>query len=175
MTDLADAHAVIECYFEAVREHFAPHFERVSRTKLFVAPCTAEVCVRDTERHYAGCSLDGRSIVCAPEMADLEYHVVVGILFHEFGHSVDYLYPGEFILGPEPAIGARTARRRRREDVSDTQWIRWQKQWDQRDDDVIEFTADAIASGVAGAPILYGGPCILQNFRTGEARPYGLR
>ncbi len=170
MTDLGDSHAVIECYFEAVRDHYLPHFDRVRQTKLFVAPCTKELCVRDTDRHYAGCSLDGKSIVCAPEMADLDYHHVIGILFHEFGHSVDYLYPGEFTLGPE-----RSARRRLREDVSDTQWIRWQKQWDKRDADVIEFTADAIASGVAGAPIVYGGPCLLQNFRTGEARPHGLR
>lgn len=170
-----EEYLVIEPYFESARELFLPHFERVRRTALYIAPE-----IHDSPRHFAACSTDGRSIVVAPEMAELPYPFVIGILFHELGHAVDYLYPGEFVLGgdgealrrpwpDEDSLDEEEAK------IVNKQWARWQRGWGERDDDVVEQTADAIAGLVGGIPIRYAGPCLLQNFVVGEARPQGLR
>ena len=162
---LDEAHAVLEPFFLAARALFLERgLELCRRTRFFVADD-----MHDTPRHFAGCSADGREIVVAPELAELPYEFVVGILAHEFGHAADFLYPGEFALGRGGVV------RRRRQDVDETQWLRWQRTWDARDPDVIEVTADSIAELVWGQPIRYTGPCQLQNFRIGEARPHGLR
>lgn len=166
---------ILEPFFEAARESFLPHFPRVKHVQLFVAPE-----MHDTPRHFGGCRTDGRAIVLAPELASLPYPFVVGIIHHEFGHAVDYLYPGEFALGEDTGDGFEVIRRKQ-DSVNDTQWLRWQRAWEKREYDVVEWTADGIASAVVGEPIKYtgacdgDGPCMLQNFRLGEARPAGLR
>jgi hypothetical protein len=167
-TDLSldDAHAIIEPYFFAAKEAFKESgLSRVGKTLLYVAPD-----MHDTARHYGACKSDGLAILVAPELAELPEDFVIGILYHEFGHATDFLYPGEFTLGREEAVIRRV-----REEVSDKQWLRWQRMWDARDHDVVEKTADQIAGKVWGQPIGYAGPCLLQNFKTGEARPRGLR
>jgi len=166
-TDLSldEAHGILAPFFEEVRSDFLKHgFLLVKEVKFFVAPE-----MHDTPRHFAACSENGKKILVAPELAELDYAFVIGIMAHEFGHATDFLYPGEFFLGRDGT------ERRRRDDVSEGQWIRWTKTWENRPYDVVEKTADGIAEKVWGSPIGYAGPCKLQNFRTGEARPQGLR
>jgi hypothetical protein len=166
-TDLTldEALAVLEPYFDAARERFlAAGLDRVEGTRLYCARW-----VHDTPRHFAGCRGDGRAIIVAPEMAELTQEIVLAIMAHELGHAVDFLYPGEFWLADEDV------RRAAREATDDVQWVRMQKAWEGRDDDVVERTADAIASSVVGSRIGYVGPCSLQAFDRGRARPQGLR
>jgi len=128
--------------------------------------------VHDSPRHFAACDESGRTILCAPEMAELPEQVIIAIFGHELGHAVDFLYPGEWVLG---ADGEPARRRTREQTADDAQWERWLRAWQTRDDDVVELTADAIAHHVVGARIGYVGPCLLQCFDRGEARPVGLR
>ena len=162
---LDEAHGVLIGFFEAMRSDFLKSgLLLVKKVEFFVAPE-----MHDTERHFAACSENGKKILCAPELAELDYSFVIGIMAHEFGHATDFLYPVEFFLGKEGV------ERRSRASESETQWIRWTKTWEKRSYDVVEKTADGIAEKVLGMPIGYAGPCKLQNFRTGEARPQGLR
>lgn len=162
---LDEAYEILHPLFEEICKHFvAEGFLLVKKVGFYVAPA-----IHDTPRHFAACAETGKKILCAPELVELPHPFVTGILYHECGHAVDFLYPGEFALGKGGVI------RRRRDDVSETQWLRWQKTWGARDADVVEKTADGIAEIVKGESIGYAGPCMLQNFRTGEARPQGLR
>jgi len=162
---LDEAYGILLPFFEVARERFLEAgFALLSKVEFYVAPE-----IHDSARHFAACAETGKKILCAPELVELPHPYVTGILFHECGHAADFLYPGEFALGRGGIM------RRRRADVSDGQWLRWQKSWGARDADVVEQTADGIAGLVKGEPIGYAGPCLLQNFRTGEARPQGLR
>ncbi len=167
-TDLDDeeALAILEPYYFAIREKFVGEgLSKVARTEL-----RASRKMHDTERHFAGCQTDGKIIVVAPELAEQIEDIVIGILAHELGHATDFLYPGEFALGQADEVV-----RRRRDAVSEKQWLRWQRAWDKRDDDAVEITADRIAGLVWGKPIGYVGPCFLQTFAGGIPRPVGLR
>lgn len=172
---LDEAHGILLPFFEAAREIYLEKkgtarrealglLSRVRDCEFFVAED-----IHDSPRHFGACSETGKKIICAPELVMLTPDFVIGILAHEFGHAVDFLYPGEFALGPGGIV------RRTRDDVSETQWLRWMRAWEARGADVVELTADGIAEAVWGKPIGYAGPCLLQNFRTGEARPQGLR
>jgi hypothetical protein len=166
-TDLSpeEARSIIEPYFFAIRKKYVEG--GISKVKVTELRASSEM--HDTERHFAGCRDDGLVIVVAPEIAELAEDFVIGILAHELGHATDFLYPGEFVMGKDGIA------RRRRDDVTDKQWLKWQRSWDRRDPDVVERTADLIAGEVWGKPIGYAGPCLLQTFRTGVARPEGLR
>jgi hypothetical protein len=163
----SDAYAVIEPYFLAMQEVFleSPALRKAKVTRLYVAPW-----VHDAPRHYAACRDDGKAIVVAPELAELDERMVLAILAHELGHACDFLYAGEFVLGKE-----RSAQRRSREDFTEKQWAKWMRAWSERDDDTVEFTADAVAQLATGMVIGYTGPCQLQSFERGQARPQGLR
>ncbi len=158
----------------------SPYFEEAKKlyieAGLTLVKQTRLVCSRelhDTPRHFAGTTEDGSEVAVAPEMVELEEALVVGIMAHELGHAVDFLYPGEFVIGVEH--GDETIVRRRRDDVSDKQWARWMRGWESRSSDVVEKTADLIAGAVWGTPIGYVGPCMLESFDGGIPRPKGLR
>lgn len=160
------AHLVIEPYFLALREIYIERgYGRSKRTDLYCAPW-----IHDSPRHFAACRDDGRAIIVAPELAEQDERIVLAVLAHELGHATDFLYPGSFALGKD-----RRALERDREDFNDDQWARWIRSWEGRNDDVVEFTADAIAEHVMGVKIGYVGPCKLQCFNLGVARPRGLR
>ena len=168
-TDLSldEALVVLEPYFEVMRERYlAAGLERCSEVELYSAAW-----VHDSARHFAACTIDGDpAIIAAPELAELDPFVVLAVFAHEFGHAVDYLYPGEFALrGDGPAVriteGEQDPKHWR-------QWLRW---WKTRDDDTLEFTADAIAEHVLGVRYGYQGPCSIQSFHATAARPRGLR
>jgi len=161
-----DAFLIVEPYYLAVQEIFlAAGLMLTKRTRLYCAPW-----VHDSPRHFAACRDDGRGVVVAPELAELDEGIVLAVMAHELGHATDFLYPGRYALGKE-----RKVLERKREDFTDAQWARWIKSWEKRDHDATEMTADAIAEAVTGHRIGYVGPCQLQCFDAGKARPQGLR
>lgn len=164
---LDKAFAILEPFFLAAQELFVEAgLGETKRVRLYVAPS-----MHDSPRHFAGTRDDGAVIMLAPEMVELPENTVAAIIAHEFGHATDFLYPGEFVLGEN-----RSAIRRQRNGLeNDDRWITWLKDWAKRDDDVVEFMADAIAERVIGRRIGYVGPCKLQTFDRGKARPQGLR
>lgn len=168
VTDLSDAEAfqLLEPLFEATREVFeAAGLTAVRRVRLQV-----DRGMHDTARHFGGTREDGRLILLAPELVELPPENTTAIIAHEFGHATDFLYPGEFVLGPE-----RVARRRPRESFEPEHWAKCVRDWAERDDDLVEYVADAVAELVTGRRIGYTGPCRLQTFDRGRPRPAGLR
>jgi hypothetical protein len=165
--DCEEALLVIEPFFLEMRRIYVEEAQlsRCNRAQIYCAPW-----IHDSPRHFAACRDDGRVIIVAPELAELPVDTVVAIMAHELGHAADYLYPAEFALD-----GQRQAHRRDRRQVDDTQWARWVKAWEQRDDDLVEITADAVAELATGSRVGYLGPCRLQAFDRGRARPQGLR
>jgi hypothetical protein len=157
---------ILDPYFRAMREVFVGY----GLTECRTVKLQADPLMHDEPRHFAGTRDDGRVMLVSPEMAELPEPTVSAIFAHEFGHATDFLYPGEFVLGVD-----RVAVRRDRESFSDSSWHRWLKDWEARDDDVIEFVADAIGEMVTGKRIGYPGPCKIQTFGRGMARPRGLR
>lgn len=165
--ELDEAIAVVGPYFEAARAAYLERgFDRVGRTRLIAVKA-----VHDSARHFARCRDDGLQIEVAPEMADLAEDELTAILAHELGHASDFLYPADFQL----RSGELLRWRERPEDDERGRFNRM-RQWEKRDTDSIELTADAIASFVFGRSIRYAGPCLLQSFERGiRPRPLGLR
>ena len=141
-------------------------FEKIEKVRL---TCSSDM--HDKPRHFAGTETSGKVIRVAPEMAELDEPIAIAVMWHEFGHAVDHLYPGEFVLGRD----AEAVVRRERDQVDERQWARWLSQWQKRDYYVVEKTADLIAGGVWGSPIGYSGACMLQTFDGGVPRPVELR
>lgn len=173
--DPAETRAVLEPYFEAVRERFLQRgLGRVEKTKLDVSQK-----VRNSDRHFAATRDDGMLVIVCAELCDLPEDQVVGILAHEMGHAADFLYParfqvalGELIDWPSPSW-SEAARKREQDDRGAYNRM---KQWEARNHELVERTADAVASLVFGRRIQYAGPCLLQTFERGQApRPVGLR
>jgi len=169
-TDLTneEAHAILEPYFEVLRdEYFMPAGMTLCRgTRLRVDPS-----MHDTNRHFAACQDDGRLILVAPEVAELPDTQVMAILAHELGHACDFLYPGQFAMRgeDEPAMWRDPS------ELQERHWRRGLKEWQKRDDDLVELTADAIAHRVMGERYGYRGPCLIQDFSAARLRPVGLR
>jgi len=163
---LDEALVVLEPYFEAMRERYlAEGLERCAEVELYSAAW-----IHDSPRHFAACTIDGDpAIIAAPELAELDPFVVLAVFAHEFGHAVDYLYPGEFTRRGDAAVRVRES------DYAPKHWRQWLRWWKNRDDDTVEFAADAIAELVLGVRYGYQGPCSIQSFDATAARPRGLR
>jgi hypothetical protein len=168
--DVEVAAAVLEPHFCAVRDafvDFAPEggrsMSRLKRTRMVVDPS-----IHDSQRHYAACRDDGLLIKIAPEAASLELENLVAILVHEFGHAADFAYPAQWIMVQrgQPAVWIG--------DRDDKPGRTWRRMWQERTDDQVEWSADAIGEAVTGLEIRYCGPCMLQCF-SGIERPAGLR
>lgn len=168
-TDLSDeeAHLILSPYFEEVRERYVKAgLERVARTRLVVDPS-----VHDTARHFAACQEDGKVILLAPEAAELPEETVLAIAAHELGHAADFLYPGQFAMRGEDEPAAW----RDPQSMKAKHWHRWLRDWEARDDDLVELSADAIAHFAMGVRYGYRGPCLIQTFGATRLRPVGLR
>lgn len=146
----------------------AAGFRKVERARLYCAPWVHD----DSPRHFAACREDGRVIIAAPELVELPPGTVGAILAHELGHVCDFAEPGRFALGK----GGRAEERSPAWFGGEREWARWVRHWKkERDEDTVELTADAIAELATGRRIGYLGPCSLQCFDRGLARPIGLR
>lgn len=167
---------VLGPHFDAVRDTFAAfepdpgmRLAKLERTTFLVDPK-----VRNSERHFAACSEDGRTILLAPELSEQDLDTVVAILSHEFGHAADFSYPSMwFGERGKPAVwlGDLTKAKLAEERERGREWARL---WAERPADAVEWTADSIAHAVIGRPIGYCGPQLVQCFG-GVHRPAGLR
>jgi hypothetical protein len=163
---VAEALAVVEPCYVATQDIFLAY----GLSLLGTTRIRCSQWVHDKPRHFAACETSGRYIVVAPEIVELPTDTVFAILAHELGHAADFLYPARFVLNERHPDGVED--RGAPEDTK--QWRKWLNGWKKRNDDDVEFTADAIGSAVLGAPIGYCGPCNLQCF-SGVPRPEGLR
>lgn len=163
-----EAFAILEPYFLAVRTQFVEQAPRVKKVQLDISRQ-----MHDTARHFAGWS--GRAVLASPEMVHLPEETVLAILSHEFGHAVDFLYPGAYVLVDGEGLvhqGDVAGSDKRAEQAR----VAIARRWEKRDDDTVERTADAIAEMVLGRSIGYSGPCLLQTFGPGvRPRPEGLK
>lgn len=168
-TDVSDEEAllILAPYFEAVQERYCQRgLELCRNTRLRV-----DRKMHDTARHFAACDSTGKQILLAPEMVELPEDTVLAIVAHELGHACDFLYPGYFALRgeSEPALWREPS------SMKSKHWHKWLKDWDRRDDDAVELTADAIAHFALGVRYGYRGPCLIQTFGATRLRPVGLR
>jgi len=168
-TDLTDEEAlsILEpCFQEVQRDYLKAGLDRCETTRLMI-----DASMHDTSRHFAACRDDGQIIYLAPEAAELPLDTVLAIVAHELGHACDFLYPGQFALRGD----GQPAAYRDPASMKPKHWHRWLKDWERRDADAVELTADAIAHLAMGIQYGYRGPCLIQDLRARRSRPIGLR
>ena len=167
----AMAAVIVQPSFDAVRDLFCQFHERLEGARdMSSVELRINQDMHDTPRHFAACYTTGKRIELAPEGADLPLETLAAILAHEFGHASDFLHPGcwEFVSRGKPAkwvVG----------DPDSPKMEALHRRWMKRNDDEVEWWADAIAYAVTGRHIGYCGPCLLQCFDAGVLRPKGLR
>ena len=127
--------------------------------------------MRDKPRHFAACRTDGELIVLAGELALQPVKTMTAIIAHEFGHAVDFLYPGSFLIQPSGQLLIRRAGVR----SNDALPRQVMDHWDRRGSDAIERTADLIAEQIMNIRIGYCGPCNLQTVLLGTSDERGCR
>jgi hypothetical protein len=161
-------------YVDAVRDVFLEwrssdgrQLSRVAEVKVAIDPQAF-----DGGRHFAGCRQDGRRVALAPELAHLPEETITAIVAHEMGHAVDFLYPAEWAVERgKPATwlslagDGRNERRARYKIMA---------AWSDREHDLVELAADSITWAIVGRRVQYCGPCLLECWRGGVARPTGL-
>lgn len=137
---------------------------RLARTRFHVGSIPG-----GTWRTYAATSEDGLEIRLSPKLATMPADVRRGIVMHEIGHAVDFLYPGQIVMGRGKLRGDLVIH-------ADNAERRELAKWKRRDHDTVERFADAIAERAFGVEIGYRGPCLLQSVAQGvRPRPRGLR
>lgn len=168
------AASVILPHFHAVQDVFSsyrpePGFRltRLQRVDFIIDPN-----LHDKPRHFAATRDDGRLMMFAPQIVDLDVHTFVAILMHEFGHATDFAYPGRWMMPPD---GPEKATWICESDVDTKPFHKWRKIWEDRTRDQVEWAADGIAQSITGKSIGYCGDCVLQCFEGGIPRPKGLR
>lgn len=166
------AAAILQPHFDAVRDIFVGYHKRHGglADKLRKTRLRVDKSVHDTRRHFMATRDDGSEVLAAPEAADLPIETITAIDAHEFGHVDDFVHPARwlFVSQQEPAIWLP-------DDLPDKKRVKLERQWLERGDDEIEWTADAIAFAVTGKRIGYCGRCVLQCLKGGIPRPRGLR
>jgi hypothetical protein len=170
---LDEARVILEPYFLAVKEKFMES-ERVP----LVRSVSLEVLdwVHNAPRHFAATEETGRRIVVAPEFAELPEDTVLAILSHEFGHAVDFLYPGDYMVDDSGLVRMPKRPMRAMDERAESAVRARMRVWQRRDKDTVERTADAVAEHFTGRTIGYSGPCELQSFERGtRPRRAGLR
>ncbi len=175
LTDDEMVTSVLAPHFCAVQDVVAAHevepgfcLEKAKKVRFVIDPE-----IHDKPRHFAATRDDGVLMLFAPQIIDLPFDTLVAILAHEFGHALDFLYPGRWYSrsdGPGEAFWIA-------ERDMDTKAFRsWRKVWETRRRDHVEWAADGIALSVTGKEITYSGNCLLQTFSgIGSDRPKGLR
>jgi len=180
--DLQTARAIIEPYFIAAQESFCEYAraahgsgKRVKAVRLECHPWRKLVDDMGFGiRNFAATSEDARIIVIAPEIIELPPETVAAIVAHEFGHVLDFAYPADYAVAGDELLRWR-GQIPENDPRAEQARVARTRQWERRESDIVERTADKIASHVVGKPIMYSGPCCLQTFDRGIRRPGGLR
>jgi hypothetical protein len=169
---LEEAFVVLEPYFLEMRRLFVK--KRAKRCSAVILE--VESWVHDSPRHFAATYETGKIMLAAPEMAELPEETILAIFAHEFGHAVDFLYPGDYMLVDDgelillPAVPQVLINKK-----AEQAMLARARAWERRDEDTVERTADAIGEKFTGQAIGYCGPCSVQCFARGRPRPAGLR
>lgn len=180
--DLQTARAIIEPYFVAAQEIFAEYARSAHGSGKIVKRVHLE-CYPWRELHedlgfgvrnFAATSEDARVVVVAPEIVELPPETVAAIMGHEFGHVLDYAFPADYALAGDELLRWR-GQVPNDDPRAEQARVARIRQWERRESDTVEATADKIASHVTGQLISYSGPCLLQTFDRGIRRPQGLR
>ena len=183
-TDVTDeeAYAILEPYFVTAQEVFVEGLRRLGLPTAKVEKVRLDIdsAMHDTPRHFAGCETSGRVIHVAAEMVELTDGIVAGVFLHELGHATDFLLPARFRLRDDrleilPAYKNESDDPQGPEVLALRTASNWMRQWERRNADDVEITADKIAEMVSGRTIGYRGPCLLQHLGQGDPRPRGLR
>lgn len=189
--------ALLRPHFDAVRDVFSewktPDGNALRKAK------SVDLIVTEAAgggRHYARTITTGKYMEIAPDAVDLELDTLVAIIAHEFGHAVDFLYPGCFTWpthaskqGASIWVGEGAARRAaayrailgnpsarsRHKDDDIVCAVNWMAAWERRSADQVEWAADGICELVTGRKVRYAGAERLQSFDRGGPRPAGLR
>lgn len=187
--DADDVASVLRGYWRGVVEAFE---DRGLHSPSAVTRFEIHASWHDTCRHYAGAREDGKAIVVAPQIIDLDEDKIVAILAHEAGHIEDFAHPGRFWFRPPEAVRVRKGARvmalelpemypgkvlARFDRLPESSMGKHIRDWKKRGDDEKELVADAIASHVLKRKLGYTGPrgCIIQTLDRGIERPTGLR
>jgi len=169
-----EAYTIAEPYFDETRDVYAEYgLVRVKKVRLII-----DDEARSSQRHFAGTTEDGKTIALGRAAVLLPPDNLSAILAHEFGHACDFLYPlrfqlrdGELVEWDHPDWSGKRGSEMDPRFVSNRR-----KQWEARNHDEVERTADAIAESVVKRRIYYDGPCLLQNYSGGiSPRPVGLK
>ena len=163
LTNEETAWAVLEpLWQECVSMYVKAEHREPKRVQVIVTPDMHDSC-----RHFA--ATDGDIVWFAPELVDLPVGTVVAVMCHELGHVVDLNNPGRYWFMNEEL--------RRLDELPSKGMRKLIQRWRDRDDDQVEFVADAIAEQVAGVRIGYVGcsGCLVQSLARGIDRPVGLR
>jgi hypothetical protein len=163
--DAEQAQAILEPIWERVLDAFEEYgHQEPSKAKLGFDPA-----LHDTCRHFAGTTLDGKSVYYAPALADMPIDTIEAIMAHEAGHIVDLSNPGRWwFRGGELCF---------LKELPSKNLKKLLVEWSERDDDEVEHVADAIAEVCMGRRIGYigEGGCLVQTWDKGKRRPNGLR
>lgn len=177
-----EAFAILEPWFLAAQEVFVEGLERLgfSSGPIQKVHFVIDQEIRDKPRHFAGCLTSGLVIYAAPEMVELSEGFVGAIFLHEFGHAADFLYPARFRIRNDQAEAIAafrgTSDKPTGAEAKSLKAVKsFRNQWENRDRDTVEVSADKIAELVSGRQIGYRGPCTLQHLGGGKPRPRGLR
>jgi hypothetical protein len=181
--DLQTARTIIEPYFLAAQERFVPYSRAAHGSGKLVKQVRLECHPwRDLHegmgfgiRNFAATSEDARTIIVAPEIVELPPETVAAILAHEFGHVIDFMHPADYAVAGDELLRWRGGDVPQTDPRAEQARVARIRQWEARDPDTVEHTADKIASHVVGQLISYSGPCLLQTFDRGMRRPAGLR
>lgn len=175
-----EAVVLLEPLFDAARDTFDEYEKREHGTRQCRKVTFRVVPWKElerehgyTRRNFAGTSTDGRRMIFAAEVVDLPSETVAAIIAHEFGHAVDFLHPGSYAVIDDELV--RYAEPNSTDPRADRTAIARMRQWNARDKDTVERTADLIAEAATGQPIAYSGELLLQTFGEGPTRPEGLR
>ena len=149
-------------------ETFRAHLMHDGLTRLAATRFRVGSIPGSTRRTLAATTEDGLEILMSPKLMDYPVDIRRGVVMHELGHAVDFLYPAlvslsrdsrDLIVSKE-SFAARRAL----------------STWKRREHDEVERFADSIAERAFGVTIGYTGPCLLQSIRGGvRPRPEGLR
>jgi len=172
MTTCEIAALTLEPYYDAVRDKFAEYEPEPGKRLIRVDKIVyvVEPAVHDSPRHFGACSEDGRLILFAPEIIDLEDEEALALIAHELGHACDFLYPAQWVTTGDPDAKATWIGKR-----DDKQARKWFSLWSSRSRHQVEVSADSIARTILNKPIRYCGDCDVQCFRGTKKRSEEIR
>ncbi len=165
MRDADPRQTVIETVWDDIVLAFAAQgLHHPAKARLEMDPARHDSC-----RHFAATTMDGSVVYVAPELADMPYGTLLGILAHEAGHVEDLRSPGIWWF--------RGGKLKRAEGIPSRGARKHLAAWQERSNDEVERVADALGELAIDQKIGYVGQpgCLVQFVGEGVRRPKGLK